>query len=310
MTDNALQQMLSTQLRELRRKRDPLRLGILLPDDNTIFVEALWTHLEAKWFEPILILRERFSEVIRASLSDDSQFKLSIGTGEKADVQDEAARLIREKKLDLIVLPPGQGWDITERMQRCCGDVLPPGVAGFALSRPSLLDRPLMLGDLYADTTGGSDRLAQVARLGGELLRSVGVETPRVALLAAVETVSEGIPATVVARETEESLAGSEKLHVQGPLSMDLAISVHAAEKKKVTGEVAGKADLLIGPNLTVSRGVFHAMTCLCEEPSAMVVAGGSIPFALSGKCEGPMGVVLSTLFAGILASSTTSSVY
>lgn len=310
MNSSPLFQLLSDHLREMRRSKPALRLGIVLPDGELGFLEALWTHLEARWFEPVLILRERYSETVRASLSDDKQFKFTVTSGNDDCVQTEAIRLIRDRQLDLIVLPPGSGWDFAEELQKSAEDILPPDAAAYALTMPLKLERPLLIGDLFAETSGGANRLAKVARLGGNLLNTLGIEPPRAALLTAVETVSEGIPATVVARQTEELFSDNRDVLVQGPLSLDLAISPHAAEKKKVGGEVAGRADLLIGPNLTVSRGVYQALTCLCEEPSAVALAGGPVPVALAGKCEGPMGVVLSTLFAGILASSSSSNLY
>lgn len=305
MKNDSLREMLASHVRELRRNRERLRLGILLPDDDTAFVEALWNHLEAAWFEPTLILREQYSERILASLSDDNQFKLSDGIGEYENVLEDAERLIHENALDLLAIPPGRGWRLAEKLQELDEELIPQSAAGFALLHPALLGRPLLVGDLFSNTGGEPDRLERVSRLGGQLLRSLGIEVPRAALLAAVETVSEGIPATVTAEAAARKLAGEENLAVEGPLSMDLAISPHAAEKKGIAGNVAGHADLLVAPNLTVARGVFHALTCLCEEPSAMVIAGGSVPIAMAGICDGPEGVVLSTLFAGVLASST-----
>jgi phosphotransacetylase len=176
--------------------------------------------------------------------------------------------------------------------------------ASFSLLYPETLNRLLMIGDVAIPRESTPDSLAIVVQRGSESLQRLGIEIPRIALLAAVETVNVGLPATVLADQTAARFQGETAFHVQGPLSMDLAVSEHAALKKGVKSEVAGHADLLVAPSMTVARGVQDALVELCEEPAATAMVGGAVPIAIPETWEGPGGVLLSTLFASLLVAS------
>src|SRR5262245_53587255 len=81
--------------------------------------------------------------------------------------------------------------------------------------------------------------------------RSLGADRPRVAVMAATESVTPAMPETVEAAELQRRAEAGEfgDCSVQGPLSFDLAMEHAAADKKGISGDVAGAADILLFPN-------------------------------------------------------------
>lgn len=137
------------------------------------------------------------------------------------------------------------------------------------------------------------------------LAHCLGISKPKVALLAAVEAVYLKMPVLV-----EESIlahfssrGGFKDAVIDGPLSLDLAISPEAAKKKNMTGDVAGNADILIVNNIYVGNSLYKSLITLGKAESASVVVGGTVPIVLPSRSESGDDVVHSiALAAGLWA--------
>ncbi len=116
--------------------------------------------------------------------------------------------------------------------------------------------------------------------------RSIGVEKPKVAVLAATEQMSAGMQACVdAALLAKMSDRGQIKGgYVDGPLALDVAIDKEACEIKGVGGPVAGDADCLLFPNIE-SGNIFYKMhTKFCKGEVAAMVVGARVPCVLSSR--------------------------
>jgi phosphotransacetylase len=89
---------------------------------------------------------------------------------------------------------------------------------------------------------------------------------------------------------------------VEGPLSFDVALDAEAAREKGVGGEVAGRANILVGSTVEVSNGIYTALTLLPKARSAGVVVGGSVPLAFPFPSDGVEAAVNSVCLAALLA--------
>jgi phosphate butyryltransferase len=117
---------------------------------------------------------------------------------------------------------------------------------------------------------------------------SFGIETPRVALLAASEKISERMPATtdaaVIAKMAERGqIKGAI---VDGPLALDVALSPEACEIKGLRSAVAGDADVLIFPNIETGNVFYKCATILGGARLAAVVVGSSAPCVLTSRAD------------------------
>jgi phosphate butyryltransferase len=130
---------------------------------------------------------------------------------------------------------------------------------------------------------------ATILRNALDAARTLGMETVKVACIAAKEKVNEKMPATVDARALQNmSREGDfgEGVIVEGPLAFDLAVSREAAEIKGFESEVAGDADVLLVPNIEVGNGIGKALTYLANAESAGVIMGAKVPVVLVSRAD------------------------
>ena len=121
-----------------------------------------------------------------------------------------------------------------------------------------------------------------------DLARSFGVERPKVAILAAVETVNSKMPATLdAAALCKMAERGQIKGGLlDGPLAFDNAISRDAAKIKGITSEVAGDPDILLAPDLEAGNMVAKQLSFLANADSAGLVLGARVPVILTSRAD------------------------
>lgn len=121
-----------------------------------------------------------------------------------------------------------------------------------------------------------------------DLAISLGLEKPKVAILAAVETVNSKMPATLDAAalckmaERGQITGGI----LDGPLAFDNAISKQAAETKKIRSEVAGDPDILLAPDLEAGNILAKQLSFLANADSAGLVLGARVPIILTSRAD------------------------
>jgi phosphotransacetylase len=121
-----------------------------------------------------------------------------------------------------------------------------------------------------------------------DLAISLGVDEPKVAILAAVETVSSKMPATLDASalckmaERKQITGGL----LDGPLAFDNAISKQAARTKGIHSAVAGDPDILLAPDLEAGNILAKQLTFLANADSAGVVLGAKVPVILTSRAD------------------------
>lgn len=121
-----------------------------------------------------------------------------------------------------------------------------------------------------------------------DLHRGLGLGEPRVALLSAVETVNPKIPGTVDAAALCK-MAERGQIEggiLDGPLAMDNAVSTEAARIKGIVSPVAGRAQILVTPDLEAGNMLAKNMIFLAGADSAGVVLGASVPVLLTSRAD------------------------
>ena len=121
-----------------------------------------------------------------------------------------------------------------------------------------------------------------------DLAVSLGVTTPKVAILAAVETVTSKMPATIDAAalckmaERGQITGGL----LDGPLAFDNAISKEAARTKGIKSDVAGDPDILVAPDLEAGNILAKQLSFLAKADSAGIVLGARVPIILTSRAD------------------------
>lgn len=135
-----------------------------------------------------------------------------------------------------------------------------------------------------------------------DLARSLGIAVPKVAILSAVETVSAAIPSSIDAAllskmaERGQIKGGS----VDGPLAMDNAIDLAAARGKGLRGAVAGRAEVLVVPDIDAGNMLAKLLVFLAHAEAAGVVLGAKVPVILSSRSDSAMARLASAAVAAI----------
>ena len=132
-----------------------------------------------------------------------------------------------------------------------------------------------------------------------------GVREPKVALLAAVESVSPGMPISleeaVIAKMSERGQF-PKGIQIDGPLSLDLAINMESVKKKGIISPVAGRADILVLNNIGVGNLLFKSLITLCSAHSASTIVGMPFPTVLTSRSENPDNIIYSLALAILMA--------
>lgn len=137
-----------------------------------------------------------------------------------------------------------------------------------------------------------------------DLAISLGLEKPKVAILAAVETVTSKMPATIdAAALCKMAERGQIKgALLDGPLAFDNAISTQAAETKGIKSAVAGDPDILLAPDLESGNILAKQLSFLANADSAGMVLGAKVPVILTSRADNVRSRIASCAVAKLVA--------
>ena len=121
-----------------------------------------------------------------------------------------------------------------------------------------------------------------------DLAVALGLDRPKVAILAAVETVTSKMPATIDAAALCKMAERGQITNavLDGPLALDNAISKEAAQTKGIRSEVAGDPDILIVPDLEAGNILAKLLSFLANADSAGLVLGARVPIILTSRAD------------------------
>lgn len=138
-----------------------------------------------------------------------------------------------------------------------------------------------------------------------ELARALDIDMPKVAILAAKESVSPKMEATVHAQElanmNEDGLI--KDCIVDGPFALDNAISKESARIKGIDSPVAGDADILIAPDIEAGNVLYKALSFLANAKSAGLILGAKAPIVLTSRADNEE-AKLNSIVLSVLMSS------
>jgi phosphotransacetylase len=120
-----------------------------------------------------------------------------------------------------------------------------------------------------------------------DFAKKINILKPRVAVLSGTEDPIKSIPSSMEAKEIMDR-AQKENIdaYVHGPLAFDNAVSPEAAEIKKIQNEVAGKADILLVPNLETGNALSKIMVYFMGACAAGFIVGGKVPVVVTSRAD------------------------
>jgi phosphate acetyltransferase len=220
---------------------------------------------------------------------------LDIGTFELVDVPHsdaaaaKAVQLVHEGKAELLM----KGSLHTDELMRAVTASATGLRTARRISHVFIMDVPtypetLFIADAAINIAPDLDAKRDIVQNTIDLFVQLGLGTPRVAILSAVETVTTKIPSTIEAAalckmaERGQITAGV----LDGPLAFDNAIDPQAAETKGIRSAVAGRAQILIVPDLEAGNMLAKNLTFLLKADAAGLVLGARVPIVLTSRAD------------------------
>ncbi len=169
----------------------------------------------------------------------------------------------------------------------------------FVMDVPGL-PHPLLVSDAAINIAPDLMTKVDIVQNAIDLAHSLGIARPRVGVLSAVETVSPEIPSSMDAALLSKMAERGQITGglVDGPLAMDNALDLAAARTKGIHSAVAGRAEVLIVPDLDAGNMLVKLLTHLAHAEAAGLVIGASVPVILTSRADGPLARLVSAALA------------
>ncbi len=271
---------------------DSLR-GAILAKDHTII-------------DPILIGCEQTIHAVASENGIDLTDCVIVDVPSHVDAARHAVNLVNENKAAAIM----KGHLHTDDLLRPILSSKDGLKTGRRVSHIFVLDVPglkhlLMVSDAAINITPDLQTKVDIVQNSIDLAISLGIDTPKVGVLSAVETVNPKIPSTLDAAALSKMAERGQITGgiVDGPLAMDNAVSLAAAKTKGITGLVAGQAEVLIAPNLEAGNMLAKELAFIAKAEAAGVVMGARCPIVLNSRSDSDTSRLASCAVAALHAA-------
>jgi len=286
------------------RGLDPIPTAVAHPCDVPSLSGAIEAAKEGL-IEPILVgPRPKIEAAARAANFDLTNIPVVDAPHSTASAA-RAVELVREGKAELLM----KGSLHTDELMGAVVSHESGLRTGRRISHVFVMDVPtyhkvLIITDGAINIAPTLEDKVDICQNAIDLVISLGLERPKVAILAAVETVSSKMPATLdAAALCKMAERGQIKGAIlDGPLAFDNAISKNAAKTKGINSEVAGDPDILLAPDLESGNLLAKQLTFLAEADSAGLVLGARIPIILTSRSDGVRSRIASCAVAMLAA--------
>lgn len=276
------------ELLKLEKQGKPMRLAVVCAQDSYVLT-AVVKAAQIGLVRPILTGNAAVIRTILKEIGADPDAMPVCDAPDKQEACMLAARLVRDGEADMIM----KGIVDTSVFMRAVLN-RENGLRGDGiLSHDLVLEIPgytrlFHVTDSAINIAPSLKEKADIIRNAVAVAHALGNKCPKVAALCAVEKVNEKMPCTVEAAELTEMNRRGEITGciVEGPLALDNAVSVEAAEHKSITSEVAGKADILLAPDIEAGNLLNKSIEYFAGAKKAGVIMGAKVPVALTSRAS------------------------
>ncbi|GAB4137310.1 MAG: bifunctional enoyl-CoA hydratase/phosphate acetyltransferase [Sphingomonadales bacterium] len=291
------------RLVEQAQSGPPVRMAVVQPIDAASLEGAL-ASADAGLIDPVLVgPRERITNAAKGLGRGIERYQC-IDAQDAAAAAKHAAQLAAEGQVDALMKGALHTDSLMEAVFGLKALRGPRRVSHvFAMDVPAY-ERLLFISDAAINIRPNLAELRDIVQNAIDLAHALGIEEPRVALLSAVETVTEKLESTVNAAALckmadRGAITGAV---LDGPLAFDNAVSKQAAQIKGLRSAVAGQADILIVPDLVSGNILAKDLDYLAGAEAAGIVLGAKVPIALTSRADSVIERRASAAIAAILA--------
>jgi phosphate acetyltransferase len=266
----------------------PVVTAVAHPCDE-VSLESAVEAARLKLIVPVLVGPEtRIREVAKRANIDIAGLKI-VDAAHSHDSAAKAVALVRAAQAEVLmkgslhtdelmgaVVAREAGLRTARRISHC-----------FIMDVPSHAT-PLVITDAAINIAPSLEDKVSIVQNAIDLVRDMGVTDIRVAILSAMETVNAKVPSTLEAAALckmadRGQITGAV---LDGPLALDNAIDLAAAKVKKINSPVAGRANVLVVPDLEAGNMLAKSLTFLAGADAAGIVLGARVPIILTSRAD------------------------
>src|SRR5262245_10032221 len=261
--------------------------------------------------EPILVgPQAKIAAAAAARNLDLSKFRV-VDAAHSHDAADKAVALVKAGEAEALmkgslhtdelmgaVVKRDGGLRTARRVSHC-----------FVMDVPSL-EQALIITDAAVNIAPTLEEKVDILQNAIDLARAMKVDDVRVAILSAMETVNPKVPSTVEAAALckmvdRHQITGAV---VDGPLALDNAINLEAAQIKQIDSPVAGRANVLMVPDLEAGNMLAKSLSFLAGADAAGIVLGARVPIILTSRADSVIARLASCAVAAMVAQARRES--
>ena len=275
------------QLLKLAKAKGPVKV-VIVNAGKAVSIESAKQAVDESLIDPIFVGDKKVIE----KLANDIKWDIS-----KYEIIDEpienntapiAAKMASEGKVKIIV----KGHIHTDILMKA---VLKRDLNLIGKKRLSHVwhmtleknDKPFIITDGALNVLPKLETKMHILKNSVDFAKRIGINKPKVSVLSATEEVLESVPSSVDAKELMERAKNDGiDADVFGPMAFDNSVSENAAEIKGIKNTVAGKADILLVPNVEAGNGLVKMMIYFMGACAAGVVVGGKVPVVITSRAD------------------------
>lgn len=276
------------QLHALAKQGNPRTIAVACPHDDDVLL-SLDRATTAGVVRPLLVGRRAVIESVCAKLHLDSFKPDIIECSDDTAAVEMAVRKVKSGEAQMLMKGlVSTGTFLKGVLNKEFGLRDRPLLSHVAIFEAADPERLVLFTDVAMNIAPDLAQKVQILENAVGLARRLGIDRPKVAAIAAVETVNAEMPATLEAAALAKmSERGQIKnCVVDGPLALDNALFVEAARHKGITSPVAGVADVLLLPDIEAGNVLYKAIGLVAKMPLAAVIVGASAPVVLTSRAD------------------------
>ena len=275
------------QLLKLAKTKGPIKVVIVNAGKAVSIVSAKQA-VDEGLIDPIFIGDQRIIENLASEIKwDISKYEI-INEPIENNTAPIAAKLASEGKVKIIV----KGHIHTDILMRA---VLKRNLNLIGKKRLSHVwhmtldknDKPFIITDGALNVLPKLETKMHILKNSIDFAKRIGINRPKVSVLSATEEVLESVPSSIDAKELSKRVKTEGiDADVFGPMAFDNSVSEKAAQIKGIKNSVAGKADILLVPNVETGNGLVKMMIYFMGACAAGVVVGGKVPVVITSRAD------------------------
>ena len=271
---------------KLKERNIKAKVAVVNPIIETAIEAAVEANKKGFAYPLLIGDKEKIEKIIR---NGKYEFEYEIiDVKNEIDSGKKAVELVKEKKADVILKGSITTSNFLRPILHKEKGIVKKGalVSHISVFSMKTYHKFLIVSDVAVNISPDLQEKVKIIKNAIELAKNLDIEKPKVALLAAAETVNlkmqSSVDAAIIAKMGDRKVFGDAI--VEGPMAFDLAVSKESCEEKNFTSPVGGVADIIIADDIDTGNVLYKTLTKLVKAELAAVLLGTQVPVVLTSR--------------------------